>query len=125
MRNTKRSISDQSYNKLRPRCIKICIDALFECELTVSGLNKQKMFKLISLTVKESIKLFYNNYWIQTDGVTMSSLLGITLTNVFLYYHESDFLKICAKDFSPVYYSRYVDNIFVFFNKPEHAQFFF
>ena len=73
------------------------------------------MFKLISLTVKESIKLFYNKYWIQTDGVTMSSFLGITLTNVFLYYHESDFLKICAKDFNPVYYSRYVDNIYIFF----------
>ena len=44
------------------RTIKICIDELFECEITVSGLNKQKMFEIISLTIKESIKLFYNKY---------------------------------------------------------------
>ena len=30
----------------------------------------------------------------------------------------------CPKDFKAVYYKRYVDDIFVLFNKPEHAQFF-
>ena len=29
------------------------------------------------------------------------------------------------KDFNPVCYKRYVDDIFALFNKPEHAQFFF
>ena len=40
------------------------------------------------------------------------------------YHHESNWLKDCPKDFKPVYYKRYVDDIFVLFNKPEHAQFF-
>ena len=40
------------------------------------------------------------------------------------YHHESNWLKDCPKDFKPVYYKRYVDDIFVLLNKPQHAQFF-
>ena len=103
---------------------KICIDQLFKSEMTVSGLNKKKMFEMLSLTLKESIFLFDNKYYSQIDGVSMGSPLGPTLANVFLCYHESNWLKDCPKDFKPVYYKRYVDDIFVLFNKPEHAQFF-
>ena len=46
------------------------------------------------------------------------------MANIFLCYHESDWLKDCSKDFKPIYYKRYADDIFVLFNKPEHAQFF-
>ena len=51
----------------------------------------------------------------------MGSPLGPTLANIFLCYHESDWLKDCPKDFKPVYYKRYM-MIFVLFNKPKHAQ---
>ena len=37
---------------------------------------------------------------------------------------QSNWLKDCPKNFKPVYYKRYVDDIFALFNKPEHAQFF-
>ena len=104
--------------------IKICIDELFKSEMTVSGLNKKEMFEMLSLTLKESIILFDNKYYSQIDGVAMGSPLGPTLANIFLCYHESNWLKDCPKDFKPVYYKRYVDDIFVLFNKPEHAQFF-
>ena len=33
-------------------------------------------------------------------------------------------MKECLKDFKAVYYIRYVDDIFVVFNKPEHVKFF-
>ena len=104
--------------------IKICIDELFKSEMTVSGLNKKEMFEMLSLTLKESIILFDNKYYSQIDGVAMGSPLGPTLANIFLCYHESNWLKDCPKDFKPVYYKRYVDDIFVLFNKPKHAQFF-
>ena len=52
----------------------------------------------------------------------MGSPLGLTLTNIFLY-HKSNWLKDCPKNFKPVYYKRYLDDIFVLFNKPEHALF--
>ena len=54
----------------------------------------------------------------------MGSPLGPTLANISLFYHESNWLKDCPKNFKPIYYKRYVDDIFVLFNKPEHAQFF-
>ena len=47
--------------------IKICIDELFKSEMTVYGLNKKKMFGMLSLTLKESIILFDNKYYSQID----------------------------------------------------------
>ena len=104
--------------------IKICTNELFDSEMTVSGLNKKEMFEMLSLTLKESIILFDNKYYRQIDGVAMGSPLGPTLANIFLCSHESNWLKDCPKDFKHVYYERYVDDIFVLFNKPEHEQFF-
>ena len=104
--------------------IKICTDELFKSEMTVSGLKKKEMFEMLSLTLKESIILFYNKCYSQIDRVALGSPLRPTLANIFLCYHESNWLKDCPKDFKPVYYKRYVDDIFVSFNKPEHAQFF-
>ena len=54
----------------------------------------------------------------------MSSSLGLTLANIFLFYHESNWQKDYLKDFKPAYYKRYVNDIFLLFNKPEHEQFF-
>ena len=91
--------------------IKICIDELFKSKMTVSRFNKKEMIEMLSLTLKESIILFDNKYYSQIDGVAMSSPLGPTLANIFLCYHESNWLKDCPKDFKPVYYKRYVDDI--------------
>ena len=85
---------------------------------------QKEMFEMLSLTLKESIILFDNKYYGQIDGVAMGFPLGPTLANIFLCYHESNWLKDCLKDFKPVYYKRYVDDIFVLFNKQEHGQFF-
>ena len=101
---------------------KICIDELFKSEMTMCELNKKEMFEMLSLTLKDSIILFDNKHC-QIDGIAMGSPLGPTLANIFPCYHESNWLKDCPKDFKPVYYERYVD-IFVLFNKLEHAQFF-
>ena len=116
---------DSFFNNIpHDETIKICINELCTSEMTFSGLNKKEMFKTLSLTSKESIISFDNKYYSQIDGVVMGSPLGPTLANIFLCYHESNWLKDCPKDFKPVYYKRYVDDIFVLFNKPEHAQFF-
>ena len=95
--------------------IKICIDELFKSEIAVLGFNKKEMFEMLLLTLKE-----YN----QIDGVAMSSSLGLTLANIFRCYHESNWQKDYLKDFKPAYYKRYVNDIFILFNQPEHAQFF-
>ena len=101
--------------------IKICIVEFLK---SVSGLNKKEMFEMLSLTLKDSITLFDNKYYSQIDRVAMGSPLGPQTLAIFLYYHGNNWLKDCQKDFKAIYYKRYVDDIFVLFNKPEYAQFF-
>ena len=61
---------------------------------------------MFSLTVKESIILFAKKYYSQIDVFAMGSPLRPTLTNIFLCYHESNWLKDYPKDFTPVYYKK-------------------
>ena len=76
---------------------------------------------MLSLNTKENVILFDEKYYSQIDGVTMGSPLGPTFANIFLCHHETTRLKSCPKAFKPVYYKRYVDDIFVLFEKPEQV----
>ena len=58
----------------------------------------------------------------QTDGVAMGSPLGPSLANAFLCFHETIWLNDCPEDFNPVYYRRYVDDIFALFRSPDHLE---
>ena len=104
--------------------IDICTQGLFESESTVCGLNKKEITEMLSLTTKESIVLFDMGFYIQIDGVAMGSPLGLTLTSLFLCHHEKKWLNDCPNNFKPVFYKRYVDDIFVLFKKSEHLQLF-
>ena len=101
--------------------IEICVNELFKSSQTVSGLNKQQVLEMLSLTTKENVILFDGKYYSQIDGVAMGSPLGPTFANIFLCHHETTWLKNCPKAFKPVYYKRYVDDIFVLFEKPEQV----
>ena len=76
---------------------------------------------MLLLTTKENVILFDEKYYSQIDGVAMGSPLGPTFANIFLCHHETTWLKNCPKAFKPVYYKRYVDDIFVLFEKPEQV----
>ena len=54
----------------------------------------------------------------------MVETLGPTLAIALLCYHEKRWLDKCSEDFKPVFYRRYVDDIFVLFRKEEHLQLF-
>ena len=98
----------------------MCVNELFKSTQTVSGLKKQLVLEMLSLTTKENVVLFdQKNQFSQIDGVAMGSPLDPTLANIFLCYHETTWLKDCPKSFKPVYYKRYVDDFFVLFEKPE------
>ena len=53
--------------------------------MTVSSLNKEEMFEMLPLTLKESIILFDNKYCSQIDGVSKSFPLRPTLPNIFSF----------------------------------------
>ena len=108
-------------NVSHDKTIEICINELFKSSQTVSGLNKQQVLEMLSLTTKENVVLFDQKYYSQIDDVAIGSSLGPTLANIFLCYHETTWLKNCRKYFKPVYYKSYVHDIFVLFGKPQQV----
>ena len=105
--------------------INICCEELFKNKNhndKVSGLTKKQFKQLLELATKESFILFNGRYYKQTDGVAMGSPLGPTLANIFLCYHEKSWLEHCPGDYKPVYYKRYVDDIFCLFHSENQVQ---
>ena len=69
----------------------------------------------------ESFFMLNNKYYKQVDCAAMGSPLGLALANIFMCSFESKWLRDCPNDFKPVFYRRYVDEIFVLFSSPDHA----
>ena len=86
--------------------IKICINDLFKFSQMVSGLNKQQVLEMLSLTTKENVISFDQKYYSQIDGVVIGPPLGPTVANIFLCCYETTWLKNCLKSLKPVYYKR-------------------
>ena len=47
--------------------------------------------------------------------------LGPTFANIFMCYYEKLLLASCPPDFAPIFYRRYVDDCFLLFRNPSHA----
>ena len=56
------------------------------------------------------------------DDVAMGSPLGSTLDNIFKYSFENKWLKDCPHSVKPVFYKRYVDDIFVLLSFLDQAE---
>ena len=54
--------------------------------------------------------------------VATGSPLALSLANAFLCHHETKGLNDCPEKFKPVFYKRYVHDIFVLFKRPEHVK---
>ena len=105
--------------------INICTDLLFSFNVsTVLGLSREYFKRLLELSVTNSIFLFNNALYKQIDGLGMGLPLSPTFANIFLCYHESIWLQDCPSDFKPVLYRRYVDDTFLLFRDPAHANLF-
>ena len=99
--------------------IDICVRRLYKDSDIVNGINKKDFRVLLEISTKESFFIFDDEYYRQIDGVAMGSPLGPTLANIFLCYHEENWLKECCSSFQPIFYRRYVDDIFVLFHSVE------
>ena len=101
--------------------INICTNLLYNNEKNViEDINKFEFKNLLSLATQESYFIFNDVLYKQKDGVAMGSPLGLTMANVFLSFYEIKWLEQCPKEFKPVFYRRYVDDIFVLFESAEH-----
>lgn len=101
--------------------IDICINELFTSDnTTILNMNK-KQFKLcLELALNDTYFFFNNDLYKQLNGVAMGSSLGPNVANIFLCYHETNWLDNCPLAFKPVLYRRYLDDTFLLFKKREH-----
>ena len=100
--------------------INICTESIYDQNDSIEGLNKSEFKELLSLATKESYFIFNEILYKQIDGVAMGSPLGPTIANAFLCFYEKKWLEQCPDKFKPVYYRRYVDDIFVLFKSRDH-----
>ena len=100
--------------------INICTNLLCNNEDVIEHINKCEFKNLLSLATQESYFIFHDVLYKQKDGVAMGSPLGPTMANVFLSFYEVKWLEQCPKEFKPVCYRRYVDDIFVLFESTVH-----
>ena len=102
--------------------INISRDSLFSNEAKINNFNRNNFEKLFRMALQNNFFNFDGKIYEQTDGVAMGSPLGPSLDNAFLCFHEQIWLNDCPEDFKPVYYRRYVDDIFALFRLPDHLE---
>ena len=98
------------------------VNELFKGNISIHGLHKKQITKVLSLATKESIVLLDMVFYTQVGNVAMGSPLGPSLANTVLCHHETKWLNDCPKKSIPVFYKRYVDDIFVLFKRVEHVK---
>ena len=104
------------------RNIKICCDSLYKNQELLCNISKNQFEKLLRAALSNNYFLFDGSIYQQIDGVAMGSPLGPSLANAFLAHYEQIWLNDCPDEFKPVYYKRYVDDIFVLFQSPHHLE---
>ena len=87
----------------------------------INGLSKTDFRDLWKLTTLGTVFYFNGNYHKQLDGVSMGFSLGPALSNVFLCHHERKWLRECSVAYAPIFYKRYLDNIFVLLKSENHV----
>ena len=102
--------------------INISCASLFSNEAKINNFNRNDFEKLFRMALQNNFLNFDSKIYKQTDGVAMGSPLYPSLANAFLCFHEQIWLNDCPEDFKPVYYRRYVDDIFALFRSPDHLE---
>jgi hypothetical protein len=100
--------------------IDIISNRLFANAVRFHGLTQLEFKKLLGLAVKNCSFLFNGVLFQQIDGVAMGSPLGPLFANIFLSFHESNWLNNCPVKFKPLLYRRYVDDCFLIFKSTDH-----
>ena len=97
----------------------LCLQ-LLQWQRESPNIPKHDFGNLINIAPNESFSTFNNKHYKQVNGVDMGSPLGPASANIFMCSFESKWLH-GPNDFKPVFYRRYVDDIFAVFSSPNHA----
>ena len=88
----------------------------------MNNFSRNNFEKLLRIALENNFFNFDGKIYKQTDEVAMGSPLGPSLANAFLCFHEQIWLNDCPENFKPVYYRRYVDDIFALFRSLDHLE---
>ena len=94
----------------------IAVTLLKEKEPSCKNISKRDLKKLFVFATSESHFSFKNRIYDQIDGVAMGSPLGPVLANLFMGFHEGKF-----EGSKPIFYRRFVDDIFCLFENESEA----
>ena len=100
----------------------ICIDSLYKNDENSPKIPEDVFHNLLTVATKESLIMFNNKFYKQTDGVAMKSPLGPAVANIFKCRFGKKWLKDCPHSLKLVFYRRYVDDIFVLFSSLDKAE---
>ena len=101
--------------------INISCNFLFANEAKINNFSRNGFEKLLRMALQNNFFNFDGKIYKQTE-VAMGSPLGPSLANAFLCFHEQIWLNDCPEDLKPVYYRRYVDDIFALFRSLDHLE---
>ena len=103
--------------------IEICLSKLYSEKETVKGLTKENMKKLLNYCLKQNHFAFDDRFYDQIDGVAMGSPLGPTIANIFMSNFEEKVFDSYEGNL-PIFYRRYIDDVFAVFNDYDDCQLF-
>ena len=95
--------------------LNLCVQNLYRNQTHVINLTKNSFYKLLKITMFESVFIIDGKFYEHCDSVAMGSPLGPTLANVFMCHFEKIWLENCPSDFKPIVYRRFVDDTFLLF----------
>ena len=95
--------------------INICIDSLYKDDENSPKIRKDVFRNLLTVATEESFFMFNNKFYKKNNGAVMGSPLGPALADIFMCSFENKCLKDCPHSLKPVFYRRYVNDIFVLF----------
>ena len=103
--------------------IDIAINLTFENSPDIK-FTKRELRKLFRIATSETHFNFNGSIFDQIDRVAMGSPLASVLTNLFMGFHEQNWIEQ-ATNVEPIFYKRYVNDIFAVFESEPDAHAFY
>ena len=88
------------------------------------NMSRNEFKRCLELCTLDNHFLFNGKHYVQHEGFAMGNPVSATMANLFLAYHERNWLENCPVSFKPILYKRYVDDCFLAFKRRDHAELF-